>query len=162
MLFFIPFPFLKYPSLASEVAREGEIKSFPLLDCLKRQSYSPKNNQGIRNRSLGEIQALARWEFCHEFQWVQDFVWCVGQLLKLSCSWAAVVPAASCSVSQNNHFDKVFTTYKYGIGPVVSTSHYRGAVIWKHPANASLKLFVGVIFSCSFKIDDGPLRKRQI
>lgn len=51
VLFFIPFPFLKCSLSLSEVA-------FPLHDCLKRQSCGPKNNQGIRNRSLGEIPSL--------------------------------------------------------------------------------------------------------
>lgn len=45
---------------------------------------------------------------------------------KLRCSWA-VVPAAFCSFSQNTHFHKVFTTSKYGMGPGVSSPHYRVA-----------------------------------
>lgn len=82
----------------------------------------------------------------------------VGQLLKLRCSWA-VVPAAPCSFSQKNHFHEVFATYKYGIGPGVSSPHYRVAL--KNAANASLQLLLGVIFSCSFEIDDPPLKKKK-
>jgi len=76
---FIPFLFLKFSSSLSEVARKGEVNT-SLLTAWRGGLTALKINKESEREVLGKF--LPQWEFCHGFQWVQDFVWCVGQLLQ--------------------------------------------------------------------------------